>query len=297
MLRLVAVGLLLGTRMWYAMWGAEEDDDASFERRVDNLVREIGERGKLMVAESVPPLREPTPAPAPAPSPPSSEPASTRAPAARAPAATTALFASASPSIAHAAEQQAGQSANARITHTVLPSMEQQPVVQQQPSSSSVATSQMGTSLMEVSAFMTEQLKTQMASQRAHDKEQHAEVVRLLEGQLEAQRHEIKAQRQAIKALEAKLAPACAISQEQLAALQSRIQTLHVAKLLSDDELFSLEDACGDIIELESSIGGRITSEMAQANPSVSKLSRLVALCERVTSDEALARQIRRRLA
>jgi hypothetical protein len=154
-----------------------------------------------------------------------------------------------------------------------------------------------------VSAFMTEQLKTQMAEQRAHDKEQHAEVVRLLEGQLEAQRQEIKAQRQeitaqlqAIKALEAKLAPACAISQEQLAALQSRLRTLHVAKLLTDDELFSLEDACADIIEMESSVGGRITSDMAQAIPSISKLSKLVALCERVTSDEALARQIRRRL-
>ena len=32
----------------YAMWDAEKDDDAAFERRLDNVVREIGERGKLI---------------------------------------------------------------------------------------------------------------------------------------------------------------------------------------------------------------------------------------------------------
>ena len=47
------------------MWDAEKDDDASFERRVDSIVREIGQRGKLGMPEAVPP--EPTPAPAPAP--------------------------------------------------------------------------------------------------------------------------------------------------------------------------------------------------------------------------------------
>eukprot|EP01043_Picozoa_sp_COSAG02_P142896 COSAG02_NODE_81911_length_103_cov_401.500000_1_plen_34_part_11 len=33
---LIAVGLILGTRMWYAMWDAENDDEAAFERRVDS---------------------------------------------------------------------------------------------------------------------------------------------------------------------------------------------------------------------------------------------------------------------
>ena len=62
-----------------------------------------------------------------------------------------------------------------------------------QPGSPSFAASMAGTSLMEVSAFMTEQLKTQMAEQRAHDKDQHAGVIRLLEAQLEVHRQEIKA--------------------------------------------------------------------------------------------------------
>ena len=52
----------------YQMWDADDDDADGFERRLDNVVREIGERGKIMVPESVPPLHmrgpvtEPTPA-------------------------------------------------------------------------------------------------------------------------------------------------------------------------------------------------------------------------------------------
>ena len=49
------------------MWDAENDDDAAFERRMASVVREVGERGKLIVAEPVPPVRAPTPAPAPEP--------------------------------------------------------------------------------------------------------------------------------------------------------------------------------------------------------------------------------------
>ena len=58
-----------GTRMWYAMWDADKDDDAAFEHRLDNVVREIGDRGKVLLPEAVTPLREPTPAPVPAPTP------------------------------------------------------------------------------------------------------------------------------------------------------------------------------------------------------------------------------------
>ena len=88
---LVAVGLLLGTRMWYAFWDADKDDDASFDRRVDQVLREVGERGKPTVSESVPPARRsprvvhPSAAPAPsaaaAPAPSSQASTSARAPA------------------------------------------------------------------------------------------------------------------------------------------------------------------------------------------------------------------------
>ena len=55
------------------MWDAEQDDDTAFERRLDSVVREIGERGKLLLPEAVTPLPIPAPAPteaaAPAPAP------------------------------------------------------------------------------------------------------------------------------------------------------------------------------------------------------------------------------------
>ena len=60
----MVVGLILGTRMWYPLWDAEKDDDAAFERRLDSVIREIGERGQVLVCEAVPPLREMTPEPA-----------------------------------------------------------------------------------------------------------------------------------------------------------------------------------------------------------------------------------------
>jgi hypothetical protein len=62
------------------MWDAEKDDDASLDRRLDSIIREIGERGKAMVAEppgllgssatvhahAAAPAQAPAPAPAPA---------------------------------------------------------------------------------------------------------------------------------------------------------------------------------------------------------------------------------------
>ena len=41
------VGLIMGTRMWYSFWDAEKDDNAAFERRVDQVLREVGERGSV----------------------------------------------------------------------------------------------------------------------------------------------------------------------------------------------------------------------------------------------------------
>ena len=58
------------------MWDAEMDDDAAFERRLDAVAREIGDRGKPMLMAFAPapaptpavaPATAPAPAPAPAP--------------------------------------------------------------------------------------------------------------------------------------------------------------------------------------------------------------------------------------
>ena len=69
-----AVGLIMGTRLWYGFWDVENDNDAAFDCRVDSVVREIGDRGKVCLSEpALTPSRGPTsdlvplvPAPAPA---------------------------------------------------------------------------------------------------------------------------------------------------------------------------------------------------------------------------------------
>ena len=55
------VGLIMGTRVWYPLWDAATDDDAAFERRIDSLVREIGDRGKLGNVPAGEPLEAPRP--------------------------------------------------------------------------------------------------------------------------------------------------------------------------------------------------------------------------------------------
>jgi len=62
------LGLLLGTRMYYRFYDAEHEDQASFEKRIDAVVREIGDRGQpkaklALVSEGVPPPAAPQPAP------------------------------------------------------------------------------------------------------------------------------------------------------------------------------------------------------------------------------------------
>ena len=277
---MIAVGLILGTRMWYAMWDAENDDEAAFERRVDSVTREIGERGKLNVQESVPPVREAAPTPAPAP--------------ARAVAPGVALAPSLAPAPAPALSSTTGAAtapspsptsalvSQPRGTAATMPNIassvqEQQPTAPQQVSSSAhVAAFGTGASLMEVSAFMTEQLKAQVVEQHAHDNEQHAEMIRLLveretqaraekvelEVKLEAQRKEFEAQRMACEtkleaqrqAYETELKGMSEAHRRetqgraQVTALQLRFEALGEAKLLEDEELSAIEDKVADAI-------------------------------------------------
>jgi hypothetical protein len=154
---------------------------------------------------------------------------------------------------------------------------------------------------MEVSAFIFEQLKTQMAEQRAHDKDQHIEVARLLETQrqgyeakLEAQRQgyeaKLEAQRQDYEARLETLRQEIKVHQqgtEQLkaeATLQARFEALHAAKLVNDEELQNLEDLIID--SLEELGGGRADG---------GKVISLLKLSERVPSNAAFARQLRRK--
>ena len=40
------LGMLLGVRLWYGFYGATLESDGAFEGKVDELCRELGERGK-----------------------------------------------------------------------------------------------------------------------------------------------------------------------------------------------------------------------------------------------------------
>lgn len=281
----ITVGLIMGTRMWYAFWDADQDDDAAFEHRLDSVVREIGDRGKLILPEAVPPLREPNPAPAPAPK---------RAPAAAPPAVTPAQPAPSKPPLAAVTTPQ-------RI---FSPSTQPSPasVLEHQPLQLGG-----GGGLAELTAFICEQQRMQL------EREEKLEAQRReIDAKLEMQRREaearqaqlaremetkLEAQRQLAREMEAKLAPKPAVSDEQLLALQSRIEALHKAQLLSDDELYALEDISADYIDFKSSVGGVVTGEMAQGTETARKLLKLVALSEGMAADGAFARQARRKYA
>ena len=89
---------------------------------------------------------------------------------------------------------------------------------------------------------------------------------------------------------------------DQLAAFQARFGALHTAQLLSDDELYALEDLIGDFCDLRESVAPQVlTLEVARSTPGdsfavVGKLRKLAAAGETFTADAALARQLRRRL-
>ena len=40
------LGMLLGVRLWYGFYGATLESEDAFEGKVDELCRELGERGK-----------------------------------------------------------------------------------------------------------------------------------------------------------------------------------------------------------------------------------------------------------
>ena len=69
---------------------------------------------------------------------------------------------------------------------------------------------------------------------------------------------------------------------------------LHAAQLISDDELFAVEDCVADFHEAKATFEVA-TLEIAGANRAVGKVHKLVLLSEGVAKDPMLARQLRRK--
>jgi len=239
---LLAVGLIMGTRLWYAMWDANGDDDDAFERRATPVLREIGERCKVIAAEAGQQPHEPTPAPSPAP---------TR-------------------QVAHA------QTPGNRAPHgsTSLSQSNQQGEIK---APEGPASSMTTGSFAEMAAFIREE--------RAFISKERAQIDAKLEAQRQEWEAKLEAQRQE---WEAKLKAQCRRQEASEARqLQARFEALHASKLLSDDELYVLENLVVDNLEESERSGGE-----GESNDTVNSL---VRLSEHVASDAGLARQLRRK--
>ena len=98
--------------------------------------------------------------------------------------------------------------------------------------------------------------------------------------------------------MEAKMEMALAKQREelipapQLAALQRRLEALHSAQLLSEEELYTLEDLCADYLALKPSVTVGFTPELISV---AATLSKLISLSEGMAADGSFARQARRK--
>jgi hypothetical protein len=186
---------------------------------LDAVLREVGERGKPVLAEAVPPsLHEPTPAPAleaPAPAAPAlaQAPAPAPAPATAAPAPAHALIPALAP--ARAMVRAPDQTTFSPTLHRTMPSV----VEVERPSGGSSVTEG---SLGELAAFMEKQ---QCLLMEREDK---------MEAKLESQRLEAKAERAALEAkVESQRVALEAKAESDRVALHARMEEM---KLASDKE-------------------------------------------------------------
>ena len=207
------------------MWDADKDDDAAFEHRLDNVVREIGDRGKVLLPEAVTPLREPTPAPVPAPTP------AQVLVSAPAPAPTVGPVTPAAPV----------RSTPPAPAATNLESLEHAPrstsILQPQPYSGQLMTQTLGSNgsfdAMTMS-FISEQQDKLVALLREERREERT----VAEAKMEQQRQEAKAEvaefrRELEKQREESEAATRAWHRDQqVAVLQARLETLHGLSLI-----------------------------------------------------------------
>ena len=152
-------------------------------------------------------------------------------------------------------------------------------------------------SFAELSTFMKEQmLLLERTEQTRHETE--AKIEAKMETRMEEQRQQMQEQRQQMQEqrqqIEELKAPQEAIAAQQVEALTARLQALHAAQMLSDDELFALEDCVADFLEAKASYGV-LTLEAVHAHRALSKVHKLLALGEGMADDAMFARQLRRK--
>ena len=254
------------------MWDAETDDDAAFEKRMDGLCREIGTRAQQALPEAVPP--EAVPVITPMRAAPSAATASSAKPAV-APAPILAPVPAPSPAPAPAPHLMAPERSFTRTSQPATPQTQQVLV-------SNPGVDARG-SFSEMVCFMREE--------REHTEARLAAQ----EAKLDVQRHETEKLRQEMFESQLQAAmPHEVISTEQVDALMARLEALHSAKLLSDDELFALEDMITVFAEARAALGA-VTMEVVHTNHAAGKVHKLLSVSEAVPRDTMLARQLRRK--
>ena len=232
------LGLMLGTALWFPMYGLEDADEKTFHVKVDAIAKEIGDRGQLNHSDlskdvaaaqtstarqgtaAFEPTPEPAPARAPAPRAPAPAPVPARAPLALTP--STPATAHAVPRSAAMTEQPhpQGFSPSVQIMSPSAPPIGQH----QQPS----------VDTMELIRMMVERDDKKDAKMEQQRREMEAKMEQQ-RGEMERQRREMAARLEEMKDALAPAPPSAAISEEQLAALQARLEALHTTKLLSDE--------------------------------------------------------------
>ena len=276
---LPAVGLIMGTRLWYAMWDANEDDDAAFERRANPVLREIGDRCKVVAVDAGQQPHEPTPAPSPAPT---RQVAQAQTPGVGAPHSST--------SSSHSHQQ--GEKTAAKGSRAVTTVQQLMPSTASSTTSGSFA--EMAAFIREEHAFRESQrqeweakLDALIREERAFRESQRQEWEAKLEAQRQAYETKLEAQRQETERQDAKMC----VSDAKLEGLQERFDALHQAKLLTDDEVLVLENKIADFIDRRSSA----MVAPADIGAVAESVRKLVGMCEGVSRDGMLARQLRQR--
>jgi len=137
------------------------------------------------------------------------------------------------------------------------------------------------------------EMEATLESKLAEQKGQMDAKLEQLEEQKQAMLAAVETQRQqaeAQKVRELASAMSC-VSEGQLELLQKRLDALHQAKLLNDDEIGALEDCVADYIDCRSSL----SPAAAEIGVAAEKVKKMVGLSEGVGKDGMLARQLRRK--
>ena len=163
------------------------------------------------------------------------------------------------------------------------------------PSSEERSAGSSGASLMDVSAFMTAQLREQRdhdeklrQEAKAERRELEAKVHKLLEEAADKQRQEMEGKMEILVQAQQQVVMAAdqlrRVTDPQLQGLQDRLHKMNAAGVLADENFYACEDAISDCVE-----------GMATGGAAPDQLVRMVALSERLGQDDSFARQLRRK--